>query len=948
MCVAMTAVDVAVRPAPPSEEQLEDEAEESSPPDLAAAGPRFPRLRWRRPEAINWPEAIITFVLVAFLTGFVVKYLQPSKLFLNTTPAGGDMGAHVWQGYYLKDHLLTHFRLTGWAPDWYAGFPSLVFYFPLPFLMMAIVNIVVPYNVAFKLITVLGLVTLPLAAYIFGRLARFRFPGPVCLAAATVPYLFSTNFTIYGGNIASTMAGEFGFSIGLSAALIFLGLVARGLETGKYRALAAVMLVVTGMCHLLPGIFALVGAIVLTVMRWDRRSWRWILPVLGVAAGLAAFWWMPFLLRLPYATNMGYQKVTQYGANLLPKGELWLPILAVLGAVVALLRRQKLGIFVTIMAILSLLIFRYAPQARLWNARVLPFWFLCLYLLAGIAVAEGGAALLEPLKPGPVPNWSRRATLALPVVTAAAVWILVGFPLHGLPGGSLNTKTNKYNWLGFSSANTSFIPSWVNWNYSGYQSSGKSRMAEYFGLVNTMAKLGKTDGCGRAMWEYEPELDQMGTPDALMLLPYWTSSCIGSMEGLYYESSATTPYHFVNAAELSLQPSDPVRGLNYPASPDVAEGVQHLQLLGVKYYMALTPQTQEQADADPDLRLVATSGPWPESYSTGPATGVTQRTWKIYEVANSQIVAPLINQPVVMKGIAKGGQPWLTASMDWYLNPNVFDVMYAASGPSSWARVSPTSTNPPRTSLQPVQVSDITSNDSSVSFNVDTVGVPVLVKVSYFPNWQAHGAKGPYRVAPNLMVVIPTSHHVWLHYGNTPIDWIGYLFGVIGLIALVWLFRADPVTYASAGGGLGGPPVPPADSGLADAYGRLQRELAAVGGRPEPPGGAGWTAADDLDAWLGFPAGLGGLPPRGAPGDSDDPGRAPPPRPSGTYGLAPGRYATPPPPPMPQEESPDDDVVWLGSHGGQRGETGVDRSDTDGSVPPIEDGTGETGGSAPT
>ena len=79
-----------------------------------------------------------------------------------------------------------------------------------------------------------------------------------------------------------------------------------------------------------------------------------------------------------------------------------------------------------------------------------------------------------------------------------------------------------------------------------------------------------------------------------------------------------------------------------------------------------------------------------------------------------------------------------------------------------------------------MQVDKVTSSDDSVSFDVDTVGVPVLVKVSYFPNWQASGAKGPYRVAPNLMVVIPTSHHVRLHYGYTPVDWLGYLFGLVG------------------------------------------------------------------------------------------------------------------------------------------------------------------------
>ena len=62
------------------------------------------------------------------------------------------------------------------------------------------------------------------------------------------------------------------------------------------------------------------------------------------------------------------------------------------------------------------------------------------------------------------------------------------------------------------------------------------------------------------MWEYQSEMNDYGTPDALTILPYWTNGCIGSMEGLYYEASATTPFHFINQSELSLQPSDPMVG----------------------------------------------------------------------------------------------------------------------------------------------------------------------------------------------------------------------------------------------------------------------------------------------------------------------------------------------------------------------------------------------------
>ena len=60
----------------------------------------------------------------------------------------------------------------------------------------------------------------------------------------------------------------------------------------------------------------------------------------------------------------------------------------------------------------------------------------------------------------------------------------------------------------------------------------------------------------------------------------------------------------------------------------------------------------------------------------------------------------------------------------------------------------------------------MTQTDSSISFHVSRVGTPVLVKVSYFPNWHANGADGPWRVTPNLMVVVPTSHDVTLTYGS--------------------------------------------------------------------------------------------------------------------------------------------------------------------------------------
>ena len=120
---------------------------------------------------------------------------------------------------------------------------------------------------------------------------------------------------------------------------------------------------------------------------------------------------------------------------------------------------------------------------------------------------------------------------------------------------------------------------------------------------------------------------------ALMLLPFWTDGCIGSMEGLFFEASATTPYHFLTSRRS--RPRRHVRCATCSTSPlDVAKGAKHLQLLGVKYYMAFSPAAVEgSAAADQDLTEVATSGPW-----------------VVFEVADTDIVTPLTNQPVVVDG----------------------------------------------------------------------------------------------------------------------------------------------------------------------------------------------------------------------------------------------------------------------------------------------------------
>src|SRR6478609_672058 len=414
--------------APPAPDASAGPAVDLEDPVVARLGAAIdPPGRLRR--AAGWPgaalhragewglESWLSLIIVAGCVLFVFTQLGPANIFSTSTPAGGDMGAHVWAPAYLRDHLLTSFRLTGWTPDWYAGFPAFQFYMVLPSLAIALLSFVLPYGVAFKLVAVSGVLSLPVACWAFAKMTRLPFPAPPLFAVAATAYLFDRSFSIYGGNIASTLAGEFAFSISLTFAVLFLGVVGRGLETGRHRALAAVLLALTGLCHLIPFIFAIAGAVVWLLVSMAARSgvprriwWTVSAGVVGVA--LTAWWLVPFYLRSAYMNDMGWEKKTTYVDLLFRRQHLdsqlsnsppieWVLVLALLGVVMSIAWKRRTGAFLVVMALVAAIGFRFMPQGRLWNARLLPFWYLCLYLLAAIGVAELGRTIAALTSPDP-------------------------------------------------------------------------------------------------------------------------------------------------------------------------------------------------------------------------------------------------------------------------------------------------------------------------------------------------------------------------------------------------------------------------------------------------------------------------------------------------------------------------------------------------------------------
>jgi uncharacterized membrane protein len=267
----------------------------------------------------DWlPTAVAFFVIYVLL----ICFFAPDIIFSRTTTSGGDTGAHHYPAQYMIQELLPNGRLTGWAPGWYAGMPMLTFYFPFPFLLIALVDYILPYTIAFKLVTILGVFLLPLTVYGMVRLWRIRRPFPVLAAVFAAGFLLMEKsgggqlYSIYGGNILSTLAGEFGYMLSFALMFLFLGTMYRAMEKPRFNllfVLNCVLLMALALSHIVTTIvlvFVIPGLLLPFLVRSRSEGAGVVLRPLGylVVVGLVGFCLTAFWsLHLP-RTSSGRQR----------------------------------------------------------------------------------------------------------------------------------------------------------------------------------------------------------------------------------------------------------------------------------------------------------------------------------------------------------------------------------------------------------------------------------------------------------------------------------------------------------------------------------------------------------------------------------------------------------------------------------------------------------------
>ncbi len=681
----------------------------------------------------------------------VLLLVGPTRMLTPAVPTGVDLGGHLYAISYWVEHWLSEGRVLGWSPGWFGGFPLYYFYFPLPAGMVAGLSVALPLTVALKVVAGLSAVAFPWAVWFLARSGGLsaRFSAVTTLVGSSV--LLMESHWHLGGNLYSTLLGEFSYAWSLLFCVVYVGILTRTLRDGTPRPVsAALTLAAAALSHVIPTFGAVVaGGATLFV----RRARRTVLASWALGFCLAGFWAFPFLAR------SGYLAHTEWNLELATNAVFPLEVLFVLplavGGVVRLAPKGTTWVALLAFTALSPVI-SWLPGLPMGD-RLLPLWFVGVHVLAGVFVASSLERTLRDRSPGGV------AGLAVGVLLIGSLIVLRG------PGTVRDYAIEVME---------------------GYPAAPAAD--EFQQLLADVRLLPP----GRVHWQSDSTAVRFGRSFALDLLPYWDPDH-PTLPGLLRESSLTEPYVAMVFRETSPEPYLRFRVLDDRYPFDFARGVAHMRMLGVRYFIAFTEAVRGAADRHPGLER-----------------RVDRNGYAIFELDGVQPVEVASEAPRTVRGgeLAAAARAWFEEAdaLDRWIVAGDADLDLGG-GEGGGARVGrvPAPTSEPGRADDPV--TDFADGPREVRFTTSAVGVPHLVRLSYFPNWEAEGAVGPYHAAPNLMLVVPTSEEVRLRFRSTWVEWTGGLLTLLGLALL-----AVPAGRGWLAGGRARDGRPPARSAVGD------------------------------------------------------------------------------------------------------------------------------------
>ena len=701
----------------------------------------------------------------------VIFLLRIDLVFTDNMPTGGDMGAHVAAVDYFAKNFFPNLKLMGWSNMWFAGIPLYYFYFPFPPLVVSALSTILPFGISFKLMvvgSVLGVV------YAFDKLFRddnemFSLPGFVC----GVLFVLTESFTIYGGNLASTLAGQYSFTYSVAFGMLAYNSLVKEVTRRKFIS-SAILFALCILSHLIPFIFF--SIITFYKLIYIKTELINKIKFINVFLGLSVLWLIPMLTKLGYTTDMAYTPFTR--TSDLIKDDM-MPLIVFSSVFFIIFFREMFNEKVIFhigfyMVAANAFLFFVIPPGALWNGRLVPLFNLGTVVLFGLAfkiilrkIASSGLyinrilTLLSfsffPLGYSFFNSWGKKyeftTYVLLGILFLLFIFLFLTKDTQSLIGLVLFTGVF---------ASLSFLPNWINWNFTGYE--GKQNWSDISSLYAELNNLPP----GRITWEANPDLNEYGTPMVLMTLPMYTDH--SSMEGLYFDSSITTPFHFISVSSLSEKPSNPVGGLRY-FNGDFERGIHYLKELGVDYYITNSEKLFEEAIKSKDLIYINKVNRFgifgvKESYKIVPL----QREIEVIFLENTsrRVLSSLFRE--------RESRFYEYSINNFYnLQSSKHFVEIPPSEKDIFSNLNTTITK----TIDQEGISNVVISDNKISFDTEFVGRPHIVKISYFPNWELNSGYGPYRIDPSFMLIVPSTNYVELEFKRDTIELVSLILSIL-------------------------------------------------------------------------------------------------------------------------------------------------------------------------
>lgn len=672
---------------------------------------------------LKFPKKIVNLIFLLIITLFIFQFIPLKFLLLNTSTTGGDTFSHYGIARFLVENIFPKLNVTGWYPGSYAGFPVLTFYMPLPFLLIYLFSLIIKFNFAFKLITLLGIILLPTSTYLMTKDLKFPRWGRLLAAAFSLIFVFNESYTMYGGNVLSTFAGEFSHSIGLSILIFFTGRLYRGIIENKYLKLNAILLFLIGFTHPYPFVIAVLIQLFFIIPKFFKKeklkqNLIYLIKMDLLAFLLIVFWAVPMVLKIKYATEAMTEFWPLKIKEILPKQYYPFIAVAIITLFYTIFKKKKNILYLFFPLYISTIFLFTADKVNLINIRFIPtitFYMLCI-------AAFGIGVLLKFINKKII------------IISEVMFLILIGLAFFTVY------------------SNTNVVTSWAKWNYTGYENKPYSYM--YNDLMNYIASL---PGNERVVYEHSPIQENFGTSRTFESLYEFTGK--PTHEGVYIQSSSTSPFVYYMQSEVSEVGTGVIVGNTYTTfNADFDKMLHHLDAFNVRYYIASSDKVKNQLSQSDKFKLLKEFPPY--------------AIYEYLENSNSYVkVLPQNPNFVDSPNFNKEAYQWfINDDLNYYLNVNKKDMKYIPEVIENCDN--------------PVEVKEF--SNEKVKFHTENLNCPHLIKISYFPNWHPKGAKKIFQVNPNFMLVYPEQKDVELNYSNSTVEYVSMGLTLAGLLLLIF------------------------------------------------------------------------------------------------------------------------------------------------------------------